>query len=1032
MADAVTAAARTGDWRQVVARADAEPDEVVAAVLSSGVRWNALPGEVAAVLSVAHQLRSADPHERGLLLELARVRHGVPPRGEESAGFRLRWADVPPRPTHVTVATGCDDWLTATVPLPDGRALLAYQAQRRALHLWDPATGTVTATIRGRGAVTAVAAEIGPDGVPRLAIASGRSVRVCDPRTGAVLDTWAAGVDRPVTAVCWLTLADGRPALATGDKDGAVLVWSPSGTQLAEVTRGPWNSGKVSAIVPWPQPDGGPLLAITWARTSTLSVVELSGAVFGDLDGVQATGTVPLGDRLLLATAWQQEISLWAPGERERFGEPFRLTDGYVSALAALPRPDGSTALAVADSGGLWLFDPRAPESSGSRLPTVDPRVWSMAALPLPGGRTVLATIDGGDALRLWDNDPAVPAATGAGPSLPQVALVELPDGRLLAATDDDGVRLRDADTGSPVGTPLLAAGEQTGALTAVRLADGRELVATGDQHGSVLLFDPVTGDRVAQTPPAHRGPVGALAAGVLPTGAPMLVSGDSQLLGWDPDGAPLGPTSATGYRERLSASAWLPLGDGRVALALGTSSWRGDGELHLLDPVSGKRLIAPIETGDVAALAAVPRADGGATLAVASRPDHVWCWHADGSDAPTLPAKGVRALTGFRHDGRSLVAAGGQDRTVQVFDAGTGSPVDCGPITARGKVTALATLPLADGRTLLAVAGGRTIVRWDPAAGGPVGKPLAGHTDVVQALAALPGPGGTGYLASAGADGTVRLWDAATGAPVGEPATGHAGPVRTLATVERADGRAMLASGGDDRAVWLWEPSADGLSGRRITGHQGGSDHLTAVPLADGRVVVGAAAGHYNPSGAWLWDPADRSDRPLGDGLCGPLAVVRLPDGRSLVAARHRDRLLQLYDPNTGRAAGRPLPVPFADAAELVAVSTPAGPRLAAGGNSGEIRLYDPVDGRAVGRLPGGDEDSRADLAVLRTDDGRCLVAAGDRHGVLRIWDPVDDRCLSTLSLDTRIWSLAARGSRLLIGCAGGYLALDVRPEPR
>ncbi|BCJ29172.1 hypothetical protein Asera_32800 [Actinocatenispora sera] len=238
MVDAVTAAVRTGDWRHVVARADAEPDQVVAAVLSSGVRWNALPGEVAAVLSVAHQLRSADPHERDLLLELARARHGVPPHGEACAGFRLRWADVPPRPTHVTVATGCDDWLTATVPLPGGGALLAYQAQRRALHLWDPATGTVTATIRGRGTVSAVAAGIGPDGVPRLAVASGRSVRVCDPRTGAVLDTWMAGVDKAVTAACWATLPDGRLALATGDKDGAVLVWTPTGTQLAEVTRG--------------------------------------------------------------------------------------------------------------------------------------------------------------------------------------------------------------------------------------------------------------------------------------------------------------------------------------------------------------------------------------------------------------------------------------------------------------------------------------------------------------------------------------------------------------------------------------------------------------------------------------------------------------------------------------------------------------------------------------------------------------------------------------------------------------------------
>ncbi|BCJ36671.1 hypothetical protein Athai_41740 [Actinocatenispora thailandica] len=1025
-------AARTGDWREVSARAGAEPAAIVAAVLSSGIEWGSLPGEVAAVLSVAQQLGSAAPHERGLLLDLARVRHGAPPRGAgPAAGPRLRWADVPRRPTHVTVATGCHDWLTETVPLPDGRALLAYQAAQRVLHLWDPATGTVTATIRSRGAVQAAAGTVGPDGVPRLAVAGGRSVQVADPRTGAVLDSWMAGHDRPVTALCWLTLPDGRLALATGGQGEAVRVWTPAGRQLAEVTSGPWNGGKVDAIVPWPQLDGDLLLAITWAGTSVLWAVDLSGAVFGEVGGVQASTTIPVGDRRLLATAWHQEISLWAPGERERFGAPIRLPDGYVTALAALPRPDGSTALAVADSGGLWLLDPAAPGSAGTRVPTVDTRVWAMAALPLPGGRTALATLDEGDAVRLWDADRVVPSVAAGSPSLPQVALVESPDGRVLAAAAaDDGLRLRDADTGAPVGPPLLAPGEQAGTVAAVRLTHGRELLATGDRYGSLLLFDPVTGERVAATPPAPSGPVGTLAAGVLPTGEPVLVSGDSQLLSWHPDGAPRGPVSPAGFPDRLSASAWLSWGADRAALALGTSTWRGGGELHIVDPASGKRLIEPVETGNVEALAAVPRVGGDPLLAVASDPDRVWCWAPDGSGVLTLPAEQVRALTGFVLDGRSLVAAGGKDRTVQVFDTATGSTVDCGPMAARGKVTALATLRLADGRTLLAIAGGRTIVRWDPVAGAAVGKPLAGHTDVVHALAVLPGPDGDTYLVSAGADHTVRLWDAATGAPVGEPATGHTGPVRALAAVPRADGRTVLASGGDDRAVWLWEPTADGLSGRRCTGHHGGSDHVVAVPLADGRAVVATAAGHYNPSGLWLWDPADWSGRPLGDGLHGPVAVVELPDGRTLVAARHRERLLQLYDPTTGRAVGRPLPVPFVDARELVAVPTPAGPRLAASGASGEIRLYDPASGTAVGQPLTGHGEALTGLAPLRTADGRSLLATGDRDGVLRIWDPVDCRCLCRLSLDVRIWSLAGRGTRLLVGCDGGYLALEVDLE--
>lgn len=1033
--DELDEAARTGRWTPGLLDRVA-PAQVVAAVLRSGAGWAELPGEVVARLSVAHRWDAAASHERGTLLDLARVRHGVPPRGAGAgASSGLRWADLARRPTHLTVATGCAGWTTAAVPLPDGRFLLAYHAEPRVLRLWDPATATVTATVRTRGAVTAFAGTVGPDGVPRLAVASGKAVQLYDPRTGKAVGGRIAGHDRTVRAVCWATLPDGRLVLATGGEDKAVRLWTATGTLIHELVQGGWNSGAAVSVVPWPQPDGAVLFATTWdGAQHRLRIVDASGALVGEREWVVATAAVLAAGRTLLATAGSGcQVELWEPGARTRLGE-FRVDATHVSALAALPRPDGSTALVVPDGDDLRLFDPAAPGTSGARLLTRGADLRSVTALPVPGGRTVLAIVDDHDALRLWDPDVTDPAGFAPdGRALPRITAVGLPDGRVLAATSgDDGLLLRDADTGAPDGPPLLARDDRRGLVSAVRVADGRELVATDSPHGSVVLFDPVTREQVAATPPGHRGPVGTLAAGVLPDGRAALVSGGEHLLAWDADGTPRGAAVPRSFTDRLSASAWLPLRDGRVALVLGTTSWRGDGELHVWDPVGPQRLVDPVDTGRVAALTTVPRPDGGALLAVADRKTGLWCWDPDGAELPTLRAADVAALAGFVLDGRSLLAAGGRDRTVQVFDVATGSTVDCGPIAARGKVTALAALPLADGRTVLAVAGGRTIVLWDLVARAAVGKALTGHTDAVAALAAVPGPDGGVYLASAGADHTVRLWDAATGAAVGNPGTGHTDAVRALAAVPRDAAPPLLASGGDDGAVWLWEPTADGPVGRRITGcDSGGSETIASVPLPGGRAALLSASSVYGLGSVWTWDTADWSGGPLLDaGHCGPVAVVPMPDGRTLVATQRREHLFQLYDPVTGRVAGRPLPLSFNEVSEVATVPTPDGPRLAVALPDGEIRLYDPVSGTAVGAPLTGHTRAVVDLAVPRTRDGTALLASADLGGTVRVWDPVGGRCLSTLALDARVWSVAAYGTRLLVGCTEGFLALDLYPH--
>jgi WD40 repeat protein len=85
----------------------------------------------------------------------------------------------------------------------------------------------------------------------------------------------------------------------------------------------------------------------------------------------------------------------------------------------------------------------------------------------------------------------------------------------------------------------------------------------------------------------------------------------------------------------------------------------------------------------------------------------------------------------------------------------------------------------------------------WRLADGTPVGEPLEGHDNRVNAVAAGALPDGTPVIISGSRDRTVRVWRLADGTPVGAP-LGLPQPIRGVAVhgnvIVAAVGKSVVA----------------------------------------------------------------------------------------------------------------------------------------------------------------------------------------------------------------------------------------------
>lgn len=405
--------------------------------------------------------------------------------------------------------------------------------------------------------------------------------------------------------------------------------------------------------------------------------------------------------------------------------------------------------------------------------------------------------------------------------------------------------------------------------------------------------------------------------------------------------------------------------------------------------------------------------------------------WHLCRQSIETIQAKGPVESVAYGPEGRRLLL-GSWDGTAQIVDLASGD--DPLVITHGGFIHAVAFAP--NGR-LVATGGNDRIVRVWNATTGELVQTLEGHEDAVLSAAFSPDDR---WLLSSSYDGTARLWDVASGTTLavlqahswwvwqavfshdasqivtaGQDGraivwsvhedgsrvecevltefSGHNGPVQTASF--SPDGQEVV-SGGEDGSVLIWKPSevqpvdlAVRIAGlpeeapphRTLAGHDAAVSCVTFS--TDGRLI--ASSGNDNVVKIW-----DAPSGKLIKTLRGHGGRVRScefsSDGRYLLSGSHDNqaKVWSLEGYREIRVLKGRLLEGHTDIV-LSARFSPDGKQVVTSSRDRTARTWDAATGEILNVFSEGHE-FLASSAVFFKDGRRVLTAAGDN--TVRMWD--------------------------------------------
>jgi WD40 repeat protein len=599
--------------------------------------------------------------------------------------------------------------------------------------------------------------------------------------------------------------------------------------------------------------------------------------------------------------------------------------------------------------------------------------------------------------------------------------------GHLLAAACDDGsVRLWRAATGEALPGRKPSGDHARAIATAF---DGEaSWIAWSDDRGRLRVWSPESNTELASIAAGSVRALGAFFAGphlCLVTGGAqhhMRVWSGSAEIAHLPVGAPVQALVAQFH----GMTAEIVAGDeeGRVTI------WR----------LEADEIAALVKTAEPAELGAGNRLHGSSdwvrtiysdlgwgnpALVAAGEDGRVHYWPSAESRAILIGAHEgkVLASTGYVDDGTQMIATGGADRLVRLWDPGSPEPVRLALTGHQSEIRGLVSYE-SEGTVRIASAGaGGTLRVWDPHYAGPSDRQESDE-DAVTAVMAL-GEGKDSIAVTGHGDGSVRIWDPATGEQISDGFRAHDGAVRALVPYG-----AGIASGGDDERVsfrdaYFGTELAPTLHGHSlpvraiVPGLELEGDDVIATGSEDGtlrlwRTVTQSGRDHWEEviSQRRAFDGPIRGIAALDLGSNGSfLAVVGTGPALGLVPLGVTDMTTQLF--RVGSSWSMAVAV---DQATLV-------PRIAVCDDDGGVWSWEPLrQSKPAVPLTRHAGPTRA-VAFLRHGD-RTLIASGG-GGALCLNDPADASRRRHLPLGIEITSLCALGDRLLVGTPEGHLVI-------
>ncbi len=569
----------------------------------------------------------------------------------------------------------------------------------------------------------------------------------------------------------------------------------------------------------------------------------------------------------------------------------------------------------------------------------------------------------------------------------------------IVSGGEDQAVRIWDAVTGEPVGSPLTGHTDTVWAVAAGRAGD-RDIIVSGSGDETVRIWDAATGEPVGSPLTGHTDTVWAVAAGRAGDRDIIIsASGDETVRVWDAaTGEPVG-SPLTGREPVVSVAV------GRV----------NDFDIIVFGSIVGARepVLDSWHSVRESLHADIGRAGDRQLIFPRMVDGTMWVWEGStDQDAAGWTVGqflgGVWAVAVARVGDRDVIISGSGDKTVQVWDAATREPVGT-PLTGHTNTVWAVTVGRVGDRDVI-VSGSRddTVRIWDAATREPVGTPLTGHHSGVPAVA-VGRTSGRDIIVSGSIDETIRIWETVTGQPVGHLATSHTQTVESMA-VGRAGNRDVVVSCCRDESVHVW----DALTGKPIDTLHG--HILDVLSVAVGRtgdrdiIVSGSADRSVRiwdaTTGQPIGDPIGAPnpygrhallDHPYHNGVVKAVAVGRVGD-RDVIVSGSWDATLRVWDAATHDPIGTPLQVPEKYWVTAVAVGR-ADNRdiIVSGGGDATVRVWDAATRELIGNPLTGHTDAVLAVAVGRAGDRDVIISSGEDKTV-RIWDAVTGRLIDSL----------------------------------